>query len=598
MASSAERIAVEVTSRADPSGVRQMREETTSLGKATVVSAESMSRALKETGGDLKAAAALAAQWAQQTEQVVAVSTRAAIAGTAQAKAIENVELQVRKLPPSLRTAANASALLIQSFESGKGSAAGMAVAAGNVATTIAMLSSSVRIAAAATGIGALITVLTVIIELMNKADQKANDLLQRGLQQGAQVGRQLDLLAAGRLLEERYGGEGPFAVREKGETDAQFLARAQGVAGLERRLAEIRAEADRLNAQIAAREAPGGDRTKGAGAYGRIAALSQEQAQLNQALATQQQLRVQAQKAFDAAVAKEADTAANALEAQRDKASKKLETKEDREREQSLKRATDLQVQLTNIALEAEAKRRGGDEALARQRIEDQYQNQLREIAALKVGEDKKTELIALATRARNDQIAGINQDYRDQEARKREEAARKEEEENDQQVAREQAKIDASLKMTQRFIASSIDASIRAHQSLIGVLTRAMLEPIVHRLEGLAASELVEAGIEAAFLNFAGAARHLAMAGLAAAGAAKVASIGGLSSSAGGGGAGGGGTFTPRGNGGGGGDVHLTIQTIDPRAGSVIEETIYHINRSEILKRPIVPPPQRRSA
>jgi hypothetical protein len=80
---------------------------------------------------------------------------------------------ELKKVPGSARTAANALAMLSNAAITGQGSAQGMMVAVGGLTTGLAALSESSRIAAAATGIGALITVAaTVGFALYKMGDQ------------------------------------------------------------------------------------------------------------------------------------------------------------------------------------------------------------------------------------------------------------------------------------------------------------------------------------------------------------------------------------------------------------------------------------------
>ncbi len=70
------------------------------------------------------------------------------------------------RMNPKIRTAANAMSLLSVAAVTGGGSLQGMSLAAGNVAQGIAVMTTSVRIAAAATGIGALVTIIATVVAL------------------------------------------------------------------------------------------------------------------------------------------------------------------------------------------------------------------------------------------------------------------------------------------------------------------------------------------------------------------------------------------------------------------------------------------------
>jgi hypothetical protein len=98
-------------------------------------------------------------------------------AGAASVKG-ENLPLQnprgddaLKKIPGSARTAANALAMLSNAAITGQGSTQGMMVAVGGLTTGLAALSDSAKLAAAATGIGALITVAATVGFALYKPD-------------------------------------------------------------------------------------------------------------------------------------------------------------------------------------------------------------------------------------------------------------------------------------------------------------------------------------------------------------------------------------------------------------------------------------------
>ncbi len=249
-------------------------------------------------------------------------------------------------------------------------------------------------------------------------------------------------------------------------------------------------------------------------------------------------------------------------------------------------KRAIVLEEQLQFGIKEAKAKGRGDKEALAQLEADAEFQRQLREIKALEVSEAEKVKLMEMAVQRR----IAIKHGLEDVAAR---ETIKKAEEEQ-QRLQRIQ---DEAVKHLEGSMQAALHAALLGQQSIGKALVAAALEPIVRRLEALAISELVEAGFEFAFLNFAGGARHLAVAAAATAGAAEVASLGGLTHGGGGGGGaatggGGVGTFSPSGSGEGAGGVTIILQTVRPTDRSIIDETAYELNQAQILKRPILPP------
>jgi hypothetical protein len=104
------------------------------------------------------------------TEQSAAATT----ANKNQAASAKVVNEEYKKMPNQYRTAANSLSMLSNAAVTGTGSLGGMANAAGALAMSIAMVSNSAKLAATASGIGALITVATLVIGAFAKMKDEA----------------------------------------------------------------------------------------------------------------------------------------------------------------------------------------------------------------------------------------------------------------------------------------------------------------------------------------------------------------------------------------------------------------------------------------
>lgn len=138
-----------------------------------------------------------------------------------------------------------------------------------------------------------------------------------------------------------------------------------------------------------------------------------------------------------------------------------------------------------------------------------------------------------------------------------------------------------------------ANVDAIVRTEGSVLQTMKRLALEPIIDRLEGIAAQQAVEA--LASFPDLGAMAAHGAAAIAATAAARQVAGWagsgtrggGGAGSSAGGGS--GAGTFEPRSGTEGQGMVTINLLSQNPYGAEQIQQVSYLLQRREILRRPI---------
>lgn len=214
------RIALLIETRADLTGVRAARTETTSLSNAVKASAnetaaaqqkvtlttEQARRAAAEAGGDFTKLQAVLARMVSEENALATATTKATAELQAQAKAPTSVMLagpagpqlgpalpglntaqaaaasaaaagvatNIQKIPGAARTASNSLGLLTQAVVTGQGGMNGIAVAAGNVAQGISLMSGSAKAAATASGIGALIAITIVAVEALAKLTETA----------------------------------------------------------------------------------------------------------------------------------------------------------------------------------------------------------------------------------------------------------------------------------------------------------------------------------------------------------------------------------------------------------------------------------------
>lgn len=82
----------------------------------------------------------------------------------------------VEKMPAKLQRGSNALAQLSQAAVMGTGGMAGLSIASGQLAASLAVVAGNAEIAAAATGIGAIVVVAGLVYEAMRKADDKTKE--------------------------------------------------------------------------------------------------------------------------------------------------------------------------------------------------------------------------------------------------------------------------------------------------------------------------------------------------------------------------------------------------------------------------------------
>jgi hypothetical protein len=378
------------------------------------------------------------------------------------------------------RTAANAFAMLGLAASGGTGSVQSMVTASGSLAFGLASLSTSARIAAGASGIGAMVTVAAVLIPLLMR------------------MGRESERVA------------GSFGKAFGGGDDAS--------AGRFLELARQR----RAAAQKALEDAPTGllndpsDRAR-----------KERQAALDEAVKDEQ-------SAIEAVFAARRN-------ARRRAAEERKQEQEDIKRDRA--RTDDIYFAVTNERILAEMRGSGNAEGADVQQARIDRTNRDLEISDLKISDAEKEDLRTRNADALEAKLTEIHNKYADQRIAKADDEARKQEDIDKRKAAK---RLDIAKQ--------NVHALVTAEGSILQTMKRLALEPIIDRLEGIAAQQAVEAVASGAALDFRGAAMHAAAAAAAIAAAREVAGWagtggrgGGGSAGAGAGSGGGPGTFEP---------------------------------------------------
>lgn len=428
----------------------------------------------------------------------------------------------------------------------GEGSTMGLIRAIGLATTEMAEMSGVAELAASASVLGAVAVAVTTLVALFDSAAEKNEKFLD----------------SLSRLTQLNSRG-----IQMEADKDLQYLRETQ--------------------AQITANiEAIKKDEEPTANPIRQIANAVDEQQRRNEnkrLVALAEELEKQIFEIHEKGIEqkeKEDDEAAREAERRAKEAARIAEENARKAAELDARMSEEKQSALDKVALNEE------DQAIQKA-IREEHRREA-EIRALQVSEDEKTHLLILAQEDRDAQISAIHKAAVDRQAaedkRKADEAAREAARAREQQV---------------RAIEQSMDAGIRAHESYADIATKTLLTPVEKYLEGLAASQLIDAAADAAALNFVGAAAHAAVAALALEGAREVAQIGGLNSH-GGGGSGGGSygagsgsdPFHPKDQQGGGATV-INLMTTNPYSGENIAIASYELTRAGKLNRPIYVPP-----
>jgi hypothetical protein len=129
--------------------------------------------AIKEDNARALVAERQAVRDAAEIQNMGKIEAAAYAEDAARGAAAQKAEVAGAKVSGSARTAANGLGILSQAALMGNGSLAGMATAAGGVATGLSSLTNNAKLAAGAAGIGALVTVGVLLYETYKKAKEE-----------------------------------------------------------------------------------------------------------------------------------------------------------------------------------------------------------------------------------------------------------------------------------------------------------------------------------------------------------------------------------------------------------------------------------------
>jgi hypothetical protein len=181
-------------------------------------------------------------------EQQSAVATLAgATASKQRGAALAEEAGKIEKIPGSAKTAANAVGLLSQAALTGQGSIAGMAAAAGNLASGLATVTKSAQLAAGAAGIGAIISLGAAAYGIYHSYSEESRHLAERlgdvqsetrGLNaaiNGNELGQRLEQIRQAGDSEIRQIKEIHFHTQAKNDLIAAILEKEERSAALAR---------------------------------------------------------------------------------------------------------------------------------------------------------------------------------------------------------------------------------------------------------------------------------------------------------------------------------------------------------------------------
>lgn len=504
------------------------------------------------------------------------------------------------KIPGSARTAANALAMLSSAAIMGQGSVQGMMVAAGGLTTGLASLSSSAQIAAAATGIGALITVAATVgfalykmgdqataakhdIEALNdysaqSIGQFVGDLKKKNDELEKEAARTNSIFNGLLHRREMRPGEGPLEALKNDIMDT-FGASSPALRALERGQ-DLTEQATKKAAELGERE--------------RIRLITQRDQIQDTIRANDLELRgAEITRGSLDTFERQSQALTTNLQIERDRIKEQFRYRDEHghevaltsEQRKEMERLLDIASQMYGIKRQ--------ELSIDEQQVNAAYKRQsiIADAAVGLGGNDVKAQYEAKEAQIRA---------------------------EGELDIAHGRNRVDVE-RATQAKIVELRRATMKAAaddaKTIVGVLLDSgskQVKAIGHAADAVrrvqigaqAAHAAVESAIEfgkaigsAASLDFRGAALHassgLALARAAALGAKE--SLGGGSAGSSGGGAGGGGAdpngaFRPRTGTEGQGNVVINLLTQDPYGQTKIQQVMYELNRAQILGRPPV--------
>lgn len=535
----------------------------------------------------------------------------------------ERAAVTTAKIPPAARTASNSLGLLTQAALTGQGGMNGIAVAAGNVAQGISLMSGSAKVAATASGVGALIAITVLAVEALEKMNFAAKNTQVTMDHIGAFSTRQLGgartELAA---IDEQLGAAQKKAADASKYDITNIAGTGVDILSVGARVAQQ--ELDNLLEKKTALHKKIGELEK--------ADIEESRQRTLASITIEAQAQITSQSRYAARI-REIDAQATESVRKRELTQGAADQRAATQKRELAKQGEDYVQGLAEAATASrdaltaasfQARINAADRAAAKEKedLQDRALSVQDEEAAVKQIEQRRRNIQILAYNERNASLAAS--------------VAKRQSESDDPRevLAGKLAAIDAEYladvkllgvkeallnaeekrrKLEQDSIKRGLDGygalstAVKNHGTVVGAMAKASADAVrIYEIYEKGKSAAISAQIEgaaslAAFAsgNIAGGALHAAAAvGYGAAAIAAGAEAAGVVSGGGGGGAAGGAgsgdfgssTFTPRDNSAGGGQT-LVFQMVNPASGEVLRETIYQIGRSGVLKQPIRP-------
>jgi hypothetical protein len=276
-------------------------------------------------------------------DQELTATTEAVIAATeAKAAATAEANGQMAKIPAQARTAANSLSVLTQAAVAGKGGISGISNAAGGLAFGLAALVP--EFALVSYGIGAVVTVGTLLYEVWDKEAEKReklNQAIAKGLAQDPALEAYIKAQATASEMSAQMAEETQAAIDRA--TLSQDNAARQSV---------IRAE-QRQEDEIRALKITEGEKTALI-----IQAQRDRDAQLDEITARRQRQDEQRARALDATIQEETQSAIDARTLTEEQAAEQRVVREERRREEEIRALQISEDEKTQLILAAQADR------------------------------------------------------------------------------------------------------------------------------------------------------------------------------------------------------------------------------------------------
>jgi hypothetical protein len=555
--------------------------------------------AIKEDNARALVAERQAVRDAAEIQSMGKLEAAAYAEDAARGAAAQKAEVAGAKVSGSARTASNALGIMTQAALTGNGSLAGMATAAGGLATGLSAVSDNAKLAAGAAGIGALVTIGVLLFETYKKAKEEVTATVSASFSEHLQ---NLTISNLQRQLEaaKQRADQATATAAAAATGDIRDLLPGTASSQAQKAQAQAIADYEALQKRVAALRQQERDRAI------QLAQSSRDQIASNRLEIALEEQRAQAATRFQIGLSAQ-DAATRKAYIDRYGASlSEFALRQEQIRVEQAQAAADINQQFRHRDASGAIVALTGEEVRLRGTLLEQN-NAITRAKQLELDADREAALIAaqITLRGLSDSVSDrtqgrllqIEQERQAQikatgdiltanetaEAKKRALYAE----------TRKQATDDAKTLFD--VFRSSSNSTLKAIGTFGENLRRVAIGAEAARALVRAATEGAEAVASAATGDFRGAALHAAAAvqfGAAAALGARE-SLGGGGGGSGGGGGGGGGVspYTPNAQAAGGTTV-INLVTVDAYGRESINRVSYTLQRNGTLNVPIYPP------